>query len=406
MLLVALRALGRTWPTLLAWFLAGWIAHLLLLELAAQVGAIQAVYGFLILPLAVLARLASFVGMFLALRRALPHFPVRERREGFAVSVREGIDVLLESILPFFIIYAAWDLIDQDIVTYGALGARQAVQHIDDAGYANTPLTIPFGWLSVSLIVVAFAAKAVLKRFEHRAPRLVGMLAAYAEAVWVLVSVFVLRGVIQQVPGWLASRRMFAPIADLVAELRTNHGWVGATLDAAGWLLEQLGTVVAQPLAWVALAGVVYAHAIREAMRGEPGARRRRLQARWEGLPRWMRTLGNAATEELRERWIPIGESLLLLRRTGPIAIGAFLLAFAVVTAGQSWLQLAATRLLGPHELGWWAAVQTPMNLVIELIVVILQIVLVAAVVDRALATAAPAAVSAAAAPPERSAAR
>jgi hydrogenase-4 membrane subunit HyfE len=384
-LLLAFRALGRTWPALLAWFLAGWIAHLLLLELAARLGAIQALYGFLILPLAVLARLASLVGMFLTVRPGLAHFPAGERREDRTAFWREWIEVLLESILPFFIIYAAWGLIDEDIVTYGSLSTQQSILHIGEAGYSNTPLSIPFGWLSVSLIVGAFIAKAVLKRLEERLPHAVGLVAAYAEAVWVLVSIFVLRGVLDLVPGWLSTRRMFAGIADLVAGLRASHGWFGPLVDAIGWLLGELGTVVGQPLAWIALAGVVYARALATLPARELGGRRRRIRERYESLPHWMQRGTEAASEELRERWFPILDSIRLLGRTGPIVIGTYLVAFAVVDAGRSWLQYGITRLLGPHDLGWWTAAQEPMTLVIDVVVTVLEVVLVATVFDRAL---------------------
>ena len=86
MLLTALRAAARNWPALLAWFLAGWIARILLLQLAGWLGANQGVYGLLVLPLAVLARLASYVAMFLVLRAELPHFPETESRAARASS--------------------------------------------------------------------------------------------------------------------------------------------------------------------------------------------------------------------------------------------------------------------------------------------------------------------------------
>ena len=67
------RLAGAHWPALVAWFLAGWLARYLLIELAAVVGASALLGGLLIMPLAILARLISFVAMFLVLRPGMPH---------------------------------------------------------------------------------------------------------------------------------------------------------------------------------------------------------------------------------------------------------------------------------------------------------------------------------------------
>ena len=73
MLIVALRVLARCWPALLAWYLLGWALRFLIIRLAAFVANANDVAGLLILPVAILAQLVAFVGMFLAVRRELRH---------------------------------------------------------------------------------------------------------------------------------------------------------------------------------------------------------------------------------------------------------------------------------------------------------------------------------------------
>jgi hypothetical protein len=61
------RLLAAHWPALIAWFFAGILGRCLAVEGARFVGAYTAIGGFLLLPLASLARLISFVAMFLVL---------------------------------------------------------------------------------------------------------------------------------------------------------------------------------------------------------------------------------------------------------------------------------------------------------------------------------------------------
>ena len=69
-----LRLAASRWPVLLALYLAGWLARYLVIEVAALVGTTDALTAFLIMPVAILARLASFIGMFLVLRPGMPAF--------------------------------------------------------------------------------------------------------------------------------------------------------------------------------------------------------------------------------------------------------------------------------------------------------------------------------------------
>ena len=107
----AARLAGAHWPALLAWFLAGWLARYVLIELAALVGSSWLLGGLLIMPLAILARLISFVAMFLVLRPSMPQLQRLAASPASAKARRtEFMNAVLVAILPFFAFYAPWGL--------------------------------------------------------------------------------------------------------------------------------------------------------------------------------------------------------------------------------------------------------------------------------------------------------
>ncbi len=394
MLTTAARAYARCWPALLAWFLAGWTARLLLLRLAAAVGNELPLVGQLILPLAVIARLASYVAMFLVLRSALPNVadadPPRPdgSRLGFLARWAGAVSA---AILPFFVIYAAWGMVAEDSRDYAAAALDQA--DFFGGGSADALDVVVDVW-SLGIVALAFGGRWLLQRFRERLPRWTTAVSAYLEAVWVLVALLILRELFAGVPGWISTRRMFAPIADAISRWRDEQLWFRWLGDAFSWLMTELGDVVFQPLAWVALAAVVYAGARSRAAAPAPGARvaraRAAVAARWERLPRWVRAGLTATTGGLQERWLPIAGAIRLVLSAGPLLLGGFLLAYAIVHAAGEWLGLVLLRVLGPHEFAFWTAVDDPVGLVVVALVVPAQLVLVASAYDRALARPAP----------------
>ena len=102
----------RYWPQLAACYLLGLLGRRGAIELAAWAGYDNNVWVSLIMPLAGLARLGSYVAMFFVLRRAIPALAALPRR-----SARR-IDVFSTVIVPFFAIYLAWKLFAEDWVAF------------------------------------------------------------------------------------------------------------------------------------------------------------------------------------------------------------------------------------------------------------------------------------------------
>ncbi len=381
MLFTALRVLARCWPALLVWFLLGWSVRALILRGGGYLLNIDENFGLLVLPLAILGMLAAYVGMFLAVRRELPHLGVAddvERGEVAAKPIRQWRDSLLAAILPFFLLYVAWDLVRQDGEDLYAASLYQE-NFFDQDSQVGTITPV-----SIALIVVAFTLRWLIGRFSARLPRWTSLLATYFEALWVLAALFAVREVVAVVTGWLSTRRLFAWAFDGWAWVRETFAWLGAVGDAIGWVISQFGTVVGLPLAWLAFASIIYFGTMPRSARPSPAAPRT-VSERWSRLPVWVRAAGSALGSGLLDRWRPVVLSARLIWRSGPIALGTFVLAFAVATAAGDWLRMLGYRLLGPHETGWWYGASDVIGLVVDIVVALLQVALVAAAFDHAL---------------------
>src|SRR5690606_12100154 len=155
---------------LLAWYLAGWAARALVIRLAAFVGNADDIFGLLILPIAILVQLAAYVGMFLAVRGELPHLGRAddpEVGEKVPSPTRRWRETLLAAILPFFLLYVAWNFIYQDAVDYFSSALVQA----DLLGGGRVAALASLSWMSVTLVVVAFVGRWLLGRFATKLPQ-------------------------------------------------------------------------------------------------------------------------------------------------------------------------------------------------------------------------------------------
>jgi hypothetical protein len=380
-LYTALRVLARCWPALLAWFLLGWTIRALIIRGGGYLLNVDENFGLLVLPLAILAMLAGYVGMFLAVRRELPHLGRLddvERGEVSVTPVGKWRDSLLAAILPFFLLYVAWNLIRDDVTDLYASALVQD-NFWDKAEYATS-----IQLASLVILGVAFVARWLLGRFASRLPRWTSILATYLEAVWVLVALFTVRELLAGFGGWLSTRRMFAWAVDGWAAIREAFAWIAVIGDGIAWAVSQVGTLIGLPLAWLAIASIVYFGTMPRSTRPGP-ATVRVASERWSRLPVWVRRLGSALASGFADRWRPVALAARLIWRSGPIAMGTYLLTFAVITAAAEWLRLLVYRAVGPHETNWWMGASDAVELGIDAVLAVLQVAVVAAAFDHAL---------------------
>ena len=173
------------------------------------------------------------------------------------------LDGLLAGILPFFAFYAAWGYLEEDTSAY----YRRILE--TNFGFAAQEITggvavgdgqvgeLGFGPVSIALIVGAFTARWLLTRYRARLPKIAGLLAAYFEALWIYLSIFVIKGALDGVGEWVADRQAMVWLADLRAAIAAGFAPLAFVWEAVEWVLGEAGGVILLPIAWLAIAGVV-----------------------------------------------------------------------------------------------------------------------------------------------------
>lgn len=384
------RALVQHWPALLALHLAGVLGRYVLIELSGWVGAYSAVLGLLILPLAVLARLAAFVGMFLVLRSSLrqlsaiappPESP-EERRRAFVAS-------LLGGVLPFFAVYMATGNVREDYNAYAARALEVQQVEIVEAVLggssfdgAGTVTDVLLGPASLIAIAIALAGRLAWGRWQGRLPRWLSVVAVYLEGVWVFLSVSLLEIVVGWVTDWVAGRQAMVWVTDVRAWLADSVAPLAWAWDGIDWLLGHAGGAIGLPLAWLTIAGVMYGQAVAaqapSLSRHFAGARFEPVRARVQVARSGFRSLPSWAQVQLQRLWgslvgrvTPIWRAVVLMVRGGPVLIGATVLLSAVLGWLEGALAWLTTRILGPHGFAefwivWDLLLLLPVTMIVE----------------------------------------
>ena len=388
-----LRLVAARWPVLLAWYLAGWLGRYLLIEVAATFGATSALVGLLIMPLAVLARLASFIGMFLVLRSAMPSFSDLKERglddvdrttetRGRASRV---YDIFLVSILPFFAFYAAWQFLGQDTIAYAQSALSKINPFADDYEPGGAVFDLRFDWVSATVIVLAFTGRYLIKKHQPKLPKWAPIIAVYLEAVWVYLTVFLISNSRAEVDNWIQSRAAVEWYENLRADLTAAVAPIGWAWSGVEWVVAEAGGLLLLPLAWLALAGIVYGRALA----AEPVVLRPRgryydsARSRYAALPSAVTRRFTDIGSDFLGRFKPLGNALVLIWRAGVVPMGVFVLAYTVLEAATDWGFLAGVQLIGAHDLqSWWMNIDKILGFGIDALIEPLRICLIAAGYD------------------------
>lgn len=381
----------------MALYLAGWLARYLVIEVAALVGTTDALVAFLIMPVAILARLASFIGMFLVLRPGMPAFDdlaangddAIDRTEEPPVTGRPSLqDLFLASVLPFFAFYAAWQFLAEDTLQYAA-SALAKINPFEDTDNSAGVLNLELTWASAAAIVVAFTGRFLLKRYSARLPRWSAVVTVYLEAVWVYLTLFLISTYRDDFAAWVANRAAMHWLADLRSALGDVFAPIGVVWDGIAWAIGEAGALVLLPVAWLALAGIVYGRALTAGpllLRVPQNRYSDRVRTRYARVPRAVsRRFADVGTGFVA-RWKPLANALTLVWRAGVVPMGIFVLAYTAIEAAGAWLGFGATRLIGAHDLEtWWMNVDDGLIFAIEVLLEPLRICLIAAGYDYCL---------------------
>ncbi|GKT29157.1 hypothetical protein ADUPG1_005177, partial [Aduncisulcus paluster] len=145
-------------PQLAACYLLGLLGRNIVIELAARFGWNNYLVVDLLMPFAGIIRLGSIVAMFLVLKPAIPVLA------GLPKASLRSMDIFANIVLPFFVIYLAWKMFQDDWLAY----ERRAMPYRMDASWSGQAVSDQLGHLPLTdtvwyLIVGAFVIRYLTK---------------------------------------------------------------------------------------------------------------------------------------------------------------------------------------------------------------------------------------------------
>lgn len=400
----------RCWPRLIGIWLAGWLVRHWLIKLAVYVGVhFGGFWGDLVMPLAVVARLATYILMYLVLRSESDL-----TGEASGPWYRGFVGILLKAILPVFVLFAAWRLILADYSSYVGL-LNIDLYYAMDAGLSpdktleqTKEYMTPSDWRAYLAILLAFLARGALTKYSEKLPSWTQLVAVYLQALWVVLLLNAASNRLVGSPRWISERKIIVWYTERKQHVLTYLSSFG---EVWKWISDAVGPMVLAVLlavTWIAIVGAVYsvrpdttwAGVSRAAFGEQQGARVTDVasrtgiaaRARWQRLPRLVQTRGNEIFRNLLGVADQLGDTLRLTLHSGPITFCFFVFAFmgtvvldpngayfnVYVTDGYMWRAIAT--LLGPHEWMWWASYRESIRTAIAALIDPLRTCLVVAI--------------------------
>ena len=342
----------RYWPQLVACYLVGVLARHWAIELAAWAGHDNEWATALLMPFVAIARLGTYVAMFLVLSRAVPALADLPRRSA------RSLDVFTSIVVPFFAVYVAWQLFRQDWIDFES---RAQDYRIEAAINSTVPsdlhaAELPATTVTWVLVVSALLLRTLLTQLEDRLPKWLLAVRVYVDALWVFLTLtfFAKAGLEVLVkPGkWLSERRIVVWLDTTRADLFSH---VRPLEIAWNYLVSAIHAVfggAAVPLMWLGVAGIVYGAAAaggwRSAIHRTVGRRAGAFieRAAWERInPRWGRVSGTWQSKlveffrSVSARFEPIVDSIRIVLHGGVFALSLYVLAYIAL----AWLDMSGS---------------------------------------------------------------
>jgi hypothetical protein len=402
-LATAMRLMWRHWPVLFALYFAGAAARAFIMIGAVQASKLSAVLGVMVIILGPVATLTSLVLMLRVVRPSLPWLAAAtaDPPPGEGEAPRRPhtlMDHLASALIPFLAVYASWGYLEEDVSDY-------LYEVWEDASFSDPRVFTDPGVVSreldqrmpfdtsitlISVIVVAVVLRWLLNVWRGgRKWPVLGILGAYVEVIWIIVSVATLNEARDPLTTWLRDRKVVQWLLDTWNRLVDTLGpFTNFVRSAAEWLVGAIASadsVIVVPLAWLAVGAVVYGH--RLAPPAPTGSELlQRASKRWNALPKPVRVVGANVSSDVRERFSPLVHGVRTLARAGLAPMLFFCIAFLVAQTAREWLWETERFLIGPHDLQEvWVPLSGPLGLFNDAVAVVLLACLLASAVDRVL---------------------
>ena len=341
----AARVLVAHWPQLVGLFLLGWAGRMAILWLVVVVSNWNPTVAVLILPLAPMSTLLSFVFMLRAMAPSLPAFqgmvqPVSSRRRWI-----DDLTVAGQVLIPFLAVYASAGLLKQDVQVFLYDSTidewmNTNVQSIDWGRADYAP-----GWTIALFVVGALAARKVITLLGLAQRHLAWAgIAVYLEVLWMMTLANAFTAQIQSITEWVTSRRLIAGIVEVwetvVATVEGWQDWIQAPFAAVGALIGNLGSLVVVPVAWLAIGASVYGYKLRQdSFRIET---REEVTERIKKIPQPVRRAVNQIVEPVTT---PIQDALGAIGKVASAGVVPMVL-FCVVFTIANQMQIASAWLV------------------------------------------------------------
>ncbi|MDO5498381.1 MAG: hypothetical protein Q4F67_01720 [Propionibacteriaceae bacterium] len=373
------RMFVRLFPQLVALQLIGWLGYGASLRIGASIsfrhpwlalGVFSTGFVFVLGAMVLQLRL---VGAELGIRQLLPEdAPSDDRDEGIA-------RLLALTLLPFLGIYAAFGFVQEraeelmvsSLVQTGVLSDRTLAAQL-------APQTAREIGIVVAVIVGAYVVRRLLDLLhEATGRRILGFLAAFVEAFFMLSLLLTGGHLLTFLRDWVVDRALrqwvdtwVDGVAAVLAVIKVN---LPAIITAVGGFLSEhaipfLLEVIGQPLAWLAVAALVYgSHVLSIADLWRKGARpadaaREFTRMRGTGPRRRGSATQRRAWLEFQEvflgdiddKYVPTFQSLRLVLNAGLLFLCAFVVLHHAITRVSDLFSNLVTRLVGGHTVDFW----------------------------------------------------
>ncbi|MBI3215966.1 MAG: hypothetical protein HYZ38_19270 [Mycobacterium sp.] len=399
----------RYFPQLAACYLAGLLAREGAIDLAAWAGHDNVWWASVIMPLAGMARLGSYVAMFLVLRPAFPVLASLGKRPA------RRIDLFSTVIVPFFAIYLAWQMFREDWLAFETRALQYRLDETLTAAIAGAPATelhpeaLPVSAATWVLIGGALVFRTLLAKLKDRLPGWFIAVRVYVDALWVflVLSFSVNQGltILLNPAGWIANRRIIVWFSSTREELFSHFRPLEVAWDAVMWSWSTVFGGAAVPLIWLAVAGIVYGVTLntgwREVARRVAGERvfttverSVPVQKRWQGrlnrVPKALRDKSREHAVAQLGKFRPIVDSARVVLHGGILALALYVLgylglawldmtgSFYRAQIGDGYLLRGVAWVIGPHPLPFWQGYLDTISVVSHLLVETLRIALIA----------------------------
>lgn len=410
---LALRT-GRLWwsylPRLGAWFLVGWLARVAATHWSTMLGGEHRVWATLIFVLGVTTQVLTLIAMIHELKPELQVPRLIGRGQSSVVNptalpatvlYRERlVEVLGLTIGPFLAVYALWNVIDEWVADLFIWNIALNPLGREDGSWSVSIDTDQFG------LYAGIGAAALLARTGYRlASRsmrhpLARLPLVFFEGLWAFCLFFVtligLRWLQLESLGWSITRGSlrawhgfldWLPDLQLPFDLTQPQALAAAVQRLTRDLAPAIWLGVALPLVWLALTATVFGWRrfnASDLVAGRVPNRLHRLVPR-TGLGRGLLRVGATLSADLRDKYLPVVQSLALIWRSGPRLLGVFVVGYALLQALSYWLHAGLLLVVAPDTqiafTRWLRLLELPG----EFIVQTLTVALLVATFDRGL---------------------